>query len=256
MQQDSLLGKRKVSLWTPDHFRLSTPILIAHDGQNCFDGSHSLSGFGWELDKAALGIREAGLPEPLILAPWNADEKRIMEYTPEEILRSNPKWLEAYQSVTEEIYEPCGNAYIDWLVENLLPWAASEFGIELSRNRTALLGSSLGGLVSITALSRYPDVFEGALCVSTHWTIEDIAFAKSCVDQLPPPGNHRLWLDYGDSGLETEALPIHQYVDKLLKDAGWSEYIVHTVFPGTDHTERDWRLRAFEILKFWISGIQ
>ena len=160
MQTIKDIGDRKVELWIPNSLSTITPVLIAHDGQNCFDGSHSLSGFGWELDKAApLAAERTGKLEPLIVAPWNLEDKRIMEYTPEDILRSNPKWLKAYQSVTEVPYDPCGNAYIDWLVQELLPWTVREFGVELHPNRTALLGSSLGALVSVTALSKYPEVF-------------------------------------------------------------------------------------------------
>ncbi len=251
------LGDRKVDLWIPNSLSPITPILIAHDGQNCFDGTLSLSGFGWELDKAApLAAERTGQLEPLIVAPWNLEDKRIMEYTPEDILRSNPEWVKAYQSVTEIPYEPCGNAYIDWLVQELLPWTVKEFGFELHPNRTALLGSSLGALVSVTALSKYPEVFACALCVSTHWTIEDLDFAAACVRQLPKPTNHRLWFDHGDTGLEADYQPLQDYVDGLLIDAGWESHFVHKIYPGTDHTERDWRVRAVDVLSFWLEGIR
>lgn len=250
------LDGRAVELWIPDGVRPDSPLLLAHDGQNCFDGTHSISGHGWQLDAAAIRAANAcGVATPVIVAPWNIGERRVMEYGPQDVFERNDDWLHGYRALHGDAEAPCGNAYIDWCAERVLPWAASQAGIHMQRERTAVLGSSMGGLASLAALARRPVVFECALCVSTHWASGDDGFVRACIDLLPQPGHHRLWFDHGDQGLDAQYAPLQDVADQALSDAGWADHFERHAFPGTDHSESAWAARAETVLAFWLRGL-
>lgn len=255
MLEQHVIDGRKVELWIASDLTPESPLLLAHDGQNCFAGEHSLSGAGWLLDRAAdRAAATAGTSSPVIVAPWNEGAKRVMEYGPEDLFRENPDWLAGYRALHGETAEPCGNAYLDWCVDRLLPWAADYLGLIVQRERTAVLGSSMGGLAALTAVARRPEAFECALCVSTHWASGDAEFVAACIRSLPAAGRHRLWFDHGDLGLDAKYEQLQKVADAALVERGWSGRFESHRFPGADHSERDWAARAEQVLTYWLSG--
>lgn len=252
-----LIDGRRVELFVPSEVRPTTPILLAHDGQNCFDGEHSISGHGWRLDEAAIAASQSTRRlTPIILAPWSAGSGRTMEYTPEDLVRANPELLERFRQMHGDQSEPRGNAYLRWCVEQLLPWASGRTGVDLARERTAVLGSSMGGLISLYAIARHPEVFESALCLSTHWLGGGAEFTQTLVAELPKPGGHRLWFDYGDQGLDAAYAPLQAIADQELELRGWSGRFVSRYYPNADHSEVDWANRADEVLAFWLGDVR
>lgn len=179
-----------------------------------------------------------------------------MEYAPEDLIRSRADWLASFRAMHGDESEPAGNAYLDWCVDRLLPWAADYAGLALARERTAVLGSSMGGLISLAALARRPEAFECALCVSTHWTGGGPEFTCACIAMLPAPGRHRLWFDHGDRGLDAGYGPLQAIANRELNERGWENSYRFTAYPGADHSEPDWAARADQVLSFWLSGVR
>ena len=60
----------------------------------------------------------------------------------------------------------CSDAYLDFLLDELLPWVREKYGVELDASRTVISGRSLGGLFAGYACLRRPDVFGNALMQS------------------------------------------------------------------------------------------
>ncbi|WP_242483359.1 enterochelin esterase [Streptomyces sp. HSG2] len=68
----------------------------------------------------------------------------------------------------------CSEAFVDWLADDLLPWAAAEFGTPLRAARTVVAGQSAGGLTAAFAAYRRPDRFGLAASQSgSFWWPED-----------------------------------------------------------------------------------
>ena len=108
---------------------------------------------------------------PLIVSVHLKDTAyRLNELAPEDFMRGRDHLWDA---VPAEIKPPTvsldGNAYIDDVVKNMLPTLEQRYGVKLDMSRTAIAGSSMGGLASLYAMGRYPNVFGAALAYSTHW---------------------------------------------------------------------------------------
>lgn len=58
--------------------------------------------------------------------------------------------------------------YLRFLVEEVKPFIDKEYSTNKSVEHTFVMGSSMGGLISLYALCEYPEVFGGAACMSTH----------------------------------------------------------------------------------------
>ncbi|UNO39243.1 alpha/beta hydrolase-fold protein [Streptomyces sp. MST-110588] len=60
----------------------------------------------------------------------------------------------------------CSEAFVDWLADELLPWAGAEFGASTDPAHTVVAGQSAGGLTAAFAAFRRPERFGNALSQS------------------------------------------------------------------------------------------
>jgi predicted alpha/beta superfamily hydrolase len=117
------------------------------------------------------------------------------------------------------------------------------------------MGSSMGGLISLYAISQYPQVFFGAGCVSTHWSAGLEVLVDELAKMLPDPGTHRLYFDYGTTGVDAPYEPYQLQMDKYLRAAGYTESNWLTrKFEGADHNEAAWRARVKIPLEFLLGS--
>ncbi|MFW8696285.1 alpha/beta hydrolase-fold protein, partial [Mesorhizobium japonicum] len=63
-------------------------------------------------------------------------------------------------------------AYIRFLVEELKPLIDRTYRTLTGPADTTISGSSMGGLISLQAVMKRPDVFSAAACLSTHWPLK------------------------------------------------------------------------------------
>jgi enterochelin esterase family protein len=119
------------------------------------------------------------------------------------------------------------------LADVVVPAVERRLGLEpqrrqAARGRATILGSSLGGLMALHAVTRRPDVFGAGITQSTSAMLEEIAVPGGTIPAIPlttlalietgPPSPARLWLDAGD--LESLAEP-NDRLAALLVDRGW-----------------------------------
>mgnify|MGYP003317286405 CR=1 FL=1 len=113
------------------------------------------------------------------------------------------------------------------------------------------MGSSMGGMISAYAISQYPDVFAGAACLSTDWTVDNGAVIDWYGNNWPQAGSNRLYFDYGT---ETYG-PYQQQMDALMRKRGFIEGAdwITRRFDGADHSPKAWRERLHIPLTFLLS---
>ena len=118
------------------------------------------------------------------------------------------------------------------------------------------MGSSMGGLISAYALCEYPHVFGGAGCVSTHFPAGKGAVIDYLAKNLPKPGAHKLWFDYGTETLDALYEPYQRRMDAVMKAAGYTEGRdwITKKFPGAEHSEKSWRARVDQPLTFLLGA--
>lgn len=163
------LGKtRRVWIYLPpsyQHSKAFYPVIYMHDGQNLFDGA--TSGFGeWKIDESLDSLALAGNKECIVVGIDHGGNDRLKEYDP-------------YDS---EYGKGEGKAYVDFLVDNLKPYIDQHFRTKPDAKNTTIAGSSMGGLISMYAVMRYPKVYGNAGIFSpAFWIAKNI---KTDLDSL------------------------------------------------------------------------
>jgi predicted alpha/beta superfamily hydrolase len=220
----------------PDYEQSSThyPVMYMHDGQNLFDDLTSFAG-EWGVDETLNIMIEKGFPGIIVVGIDNGSEERLNEYSP---------WQRT------DGRGGLGDKYAAFLVETLKPAIDQHFRTKPQRKYTGTGGSSMGGLISLYATLKYPEVFSRSLIFSpAFWFAEQsYVFAEeAAIDQ-----EYRMYFlaggkEYGELDvpvatqkmidiLTTNGLPEHQY-----------RYIVD---PVGKHNEVFWRAYFADAIKF------
>ncbi len=256
---------RHVDVWLPPGYSANRPcrVLYMHDGQALFDGAMSMSKKGWHVD-AALGalIAQRAVPDTLVVGIWNTGLRRHSEYFPDKFLPFIAEPLRGLFISKALDGRPRADAYLRFIVEELKPAIDRRFATLPQREHSFVMGSSMGGLISMYALTEYPRVFGGAACLSTHWIggfernteIPDAAL-RYLEQALPAPGAHRLYMDRGTLELDALYDTAQARVDALLRERGYAApRFSSRVFEGTGHNEVFWRERLHIPLRFLLEA--
>jgi len=136
----------KVWLYLPPNYHTSNkkyPVIYMHDAQNLFDDKTSFVG-EWHVDESLNNLFEKTGKGFIVVGIENGGKERINEYTP---------W------VHEKYGGGKGAIYIDFIKNTLKPYIDASYRTKLKAKHTALIGSSLGGLISYYGGLKYPDTF-------------------------------------------------------------------------------------------------
>jgi predicted alpha/beta superfamily hydrolase len=168
----------------------SYPVLYLHDGNNLFDGATAFMGQEWRFDEIMDRMIEAGEIEPFIAVGIYNTADRMMEYTP---------------TADAEHGGGGADAYGRFLVEEVKPMIDKNYRTLKDRKHTGIMGSSLGGLVSLHLTWMYPQVFGLTACVSPSLWWNDRSIIKRVSAAGVPPKPLRIWLCGGSA--EGEQIP-------------------------------------------------
>lgn len=256
------VSDRNVEIWLPPGYKadsMSYPVIYMHDGQNVFDPQTSYNGNDWMVDEVMTRlIEEDQIPSAIIVAVWNSGNTRFPEYMPQK-----PDSVMNSTAVRERVERDHGSPiisdkYLKFLTEELKPHIDSLYASRPDRDHTFIMGSSMGGLISLYALTEYPEVFGGAACLSTHFIVPELgdAFIGHLQKATPEPGDHRIYFDYGTEGLDSRYGPTQERVDRIMREVGYraEKDWLTLKFEGHDHKEQYWAKRVEIPLKFLLAG--
>lgn len=250
---------RLVDVWLPPNFDADStaryPVLYMHDGQNLFDPALAfISGEHWGVAEAAVRLAAAGhIRLPIIVGVWNSPQ-RTRDYMPQKPLETPQAQAIAAQFAADAGGPPISDAYLRYLVDKVKPAVDAAYPTLPDRANTFIMGSSMGGLISLYALTEYPHIFGGAGCISTHWLIGESFLVDWLAKALPPPGRHKLYFDFGTGKLDADYEPFQQRMDAHLRTAGFTPNRdwMSLTFEGADHNEKAWRQRVGIPLEFLL----
>ena len=176
-----LRNRRTVDVYLPDSYgagRERFPVVYMQDGQNLSDPETAFAGT-WDLE-ATLDRLAARGREAIVVGVHHAGVQRLAEYSPFPDPRHGGG---------------LADQYLSFLVDTLKPRIDRLFRTRRDRDATAILGSSMGALVSLYAFFHQPTVFGAAGVMSPAlWfggrhVFDDIASSPT------PTG--RIYLDVG-----------------------------------------------------------
>ncbi len=265
------VSARHVDVWLPDGYdgKKKFAVLYMHDGQMLYDAATTWNHQAWDVDDVAGKLMTDGqLRDFIVVGVWNAGAERHADYFPQrpfESLSATERDTVVAQlrraGRTTAEFQPQSDAYLRFLVEELKPAIDERYAVRKGRKHTHIVGSSMGGLISMYALCEYPRVFGGAACLSTHWPgtfgladnpMPD-AFVAYLDGHLPRPGRNKLYFDCGDQTLDALYPDIQRRVDAVMRSRGYGARNWQTAYyPGTDHSEQAWNARLHVPLTFLL----
>lgn len=251
--------RRNVDVWLPPGYFSEEgrarryPVIYCQDGQNVFDPATSFIGVDWGVDETLTRlIAEKKVPEAIVVAIWNTP-KRLPEYMPQRAIErvAESELDNMFKPVRQK---PLGDAYLKHLVTELKPAIDARYRTLPDRAHTSVMGSSMGGLISLYAICEYPEVFGGAACLSTAWTVAGGVTTRDLQNTLPDPRTHKIYFDFGTETKDGRYEPLQEAVDKQMKNAGYAAGTnwITKAFPGEEHSERAWKKRVHEPLEFLL----
>ncbi len=251
---------RNVDIWLPPDYDKSKAgryaVLYMHDGQNLFEPQKSYIGVDWGMDETMARLcGEKKIMQTIVVGIWNTPQ-RLREYLPQRPFydhrfeHSRPRVIKRYGGM------PISDNYLRFLVCELKPFVDERYRTRPQREFTFMMGSSMGGLISLYALCEYPQVFGGAACLSTHWPVAPRYFGKYLKARLPEPKDHKIYLDYGDEANINGYLGKQTLVEHLIKQRGYrsgSNWLARW-YTGEPHSETAWRGRVHVPLQFLLKN--
>ncbi len=253
------ISARDVDVWLPPSYGKEPdkryPVLYMHDGQNLFDPSLSYTGVDWDIDGAMTRLIDAGeIREAIVVGVWNTP-LRFAEYMPKAPVRTEVVGSGIEGRPIGRTQDIRSDEYLHFLVDELKPFIDTRYRTLTGRDDTLIMGSSMGGLISLYAVTQYPEVFGGVGAVSTHWPACDGCVIDWLGAHLPDPRTHRLYFDHGTVALDAMYPPHQARMDAVLRKGGYIEgdnWITRR-FEGAEHNEAAWRARVEIPLKFLLA---
>ena len=254
-----------VDVWLPEGFSTDRkyPVLYMHDGQNLFDASTTWNRQSWEMDASTCRLIEKGEIPPVIIVGIHSDPvKRVSQLMPQKAVKD--AGLEDLMAEVKLKGQPVeGDLYADFVVNTLKPLIDSTYPVLTDRENTAVMGSSMGGLMSLYLICEYPEVFGGAGCLSTHWygsldagnTFGD-AMMNYVENTLPDPTTHRLYFDHGTATIDVYYGPWNTKALEIAQTKGYQygTNLDSFVDYGAPHEETAWAARVDRPMRFLFSG--
>jgi predicted alpha/beta superfamily hydrolase len=259
---DAQMPERPVNVWVP--LEKPTHVLYVHDGQNLFNPKAPYG--GWAL--------QASVPPGMMLVGIdNTGEGRMFEYTHVEDM------IDLNNDGVDELWGGKGDAYADFVNTTVRKLIADRYG---EPAKVGTMGSSLGGLISLHIVDRFPGQYAYAASLSgtLGWgRIGPMSKNETMIERYKNHGHRStvLYIDAGggDAGLSqqaNEALCVdsdgdgieddNEIGDNACENAQMRDTLVNVGYTlGTDlfhwweagaaHNEAEWRARVFRPMELF-----
>lgn len=245
------LQPRTVTVYLPQGALAEStlPVLYMHDGQNLFSPDAFFG--GWRVSETLDVAIGDGTLDPLVVVGIDNTSDRFDEYTHTTDVISNT--------------EVGGRAdeYADFVVGGIKPFIEARYPVSPQPAQVAVMGSSLGGLVSLYIGQRHPDVFDHIASMSGTIAWGTLESANPTIVDLyldQPPSGLRIYLDSGGSaGTGCPEGGSDNYCGNVeladaLRGLGWVDEadLFYRWEPGAPHNELAWADRFLPALVDWF----
>ncbi len=202
------------------------PVLYMHDGQNLFFPEEAFGGSDWQVDETMNTLDAMNIIDKVIVVGIFSRD-RMHEYT-------------------RDGYHDYGR----FIVEELKPFIDANYRTLPGPATTAVMGSSLGGVVSFYLGWQWPDVFGNAACMSSTFTYNDDLMERVTKE---PKRDVRFYLD---SGWPRDNYEVTRGMRDLLIRRGYhfGEDLLYFAFPNALHNEKSWAVRSHIPFQFFFGG--
>lgn len=261
--QSKIVEPRDVFVWLPEDYSPDQKydVIYMHDGQMLFDATTTWNHQEWAVDEVLTALaKEKRIRPTIVVGVASIAKSRYGDYFPAKALNYLPEGTHIPEGINYD-----ADNYLRFLVEELKPFIDKTYQTNSGKEHTGVLGSSMGGLISMYALCEYPEVFGGAVCMSTHTPLaleidnpEVVegwakAFRDYVTKTLPTPNSAKIYMDRGDKTVDAYYPRYQAEFDAMMTALGWkAPQFVSNIYPGDEHCEVDWAARLRYPLTFLV----
>jgi len=192
------------------------PVVYMQDGQNLFFADEAFGGHDWMIGETLNVLSSMNLVRRAIVVGVYPQD-RMRDYT-------------------RDGYADFGR----FLIDIVKPWVDTHYRTLGGPQNTAVMGSSLGGVVSLYLAWQWPEVFGFAGCMSSTFGYRDDLAQRVTREEKRPI---RVYLD---SGWPRDNYEVTRNMRNRLVESGYVEGrdLMYLAFPHARHDERAWAMRA------------
>ena len=224
-------NQRDILVYLPPSYDLSErryPVIYMQDGQNLFDSGTSFAGTEWHVDETMEMLAGEGI-EAIVVGLNHTHDQRIAEYNP-----------------FPQHWQGNGERYLQFLSATVKPVIDHDFRTRPERESTGIMGSSMGGLISLYAFFHANQTFGLAGAMSPSLWIGGGAIYVDV--EAAPFAAGKLYLDNG-----TRESSARRFNALLLKKGYRRDVdLKYVVEQDAEHTESAWARRLPDALRFLI----
>jgi len=226
---------RKIIVWLPPSYETETdrryPVLYIQDGQQVFDPKTSTWQHDWQVDEWCTQlIAEHRLQEIIVVAIYSTED-RFLEYSP----------------------ALAGKEYAQFITDELKPFIDSTYRTNPEQGTTAIAGASMGATIAFYLAWTRPDIFIGAVCLSSAFRFKNDSFDLDLVRETKeiPPLKIYLYCGKGDA-TEKELISGTEEMANLLRKRGFKDGVNMAVTYENEglHNEATWAKHTDKWLLF------
>jgi len=218
----------QIRVFTPPGYYENTlkrfPVIYMQDGQNLFFPEEAFAGQHWRIEETLTILNSMNIiRKSIVVGIYPAD--RLHEYT-----------------------KPGYEDYGRFIVEDLKPTIDRENRTLTGPEETAVMGSSLGGVVSFYLAWNYPHIFGKAACMSSTFNFRDDLLQRVLNEEKKPV---KLYLD---SGWPEDNYEVTRSMNDVLLRRGFQSGLdlLYFAFPHALHNERYWAMRSHIPFQFFF----
>lgn len=226
------LGRRhRIRVYLPPGYEENTlkryPVLYMQDGQNLFFPEEAFAE-EWQVDRTVSLLDSMNAVDEFVVVGVHSHD-RMAEYT-----------------------KPGYETYGQSLAGEVKPRIDQEFRTLPGPEKTGVIGSSLGGVVSFFLAWEWPDVFGRAACLSSTFGHSDDLLQRVLSEDKR---DARFYLD---SGWPEDNYEVTASMAMALASRGWvyGRDFLHFAFPLAEHDERSWGLRLHLPLQLFEGSVR
>ncbi len=243
-----LTGKetRAAYVYVPESFKEDPearyPVLYMFDGHNVFFDEDATYGKSWGM---AEFVEETELPIMIVAVECNHHPNggRLSEYSPFTFRDRNYGHIKGR-----------GKTTMHWLTHTFKPYIDKNFPTLPDRKYTFIAGSSMGGLMSLYAVTAYNHVFSRAACLSP-----SIWVAPEQIDMLLSRTKFRpdtvIYMDYGSNELSNHGGMKRRLAKVASKLIERDVAVTCRIVPWGDHSEASWQEQIPVFLETMLYGL-
>ena len=221
---------RRAYLYLPESYYIDSqrryPVLYMFDGHNVFFDEDATYGKSWGMKDY---MDKSGKDLIIVAVECNHEgNRRLVEYSPL-----------TFRNSTLGTIHGRGRDYMNWLVYELKPYIDQRLRTLPERENTIICGSSMGGLMSLYAVTHYNHVFQRAACLSPSIWVAPRKL-HSMLARLPAMPDTTIYMDYGGNELgrhDANHGALSDTVNMLLKKY---TNLTFRIVPGGEHSEASW----------------